>query len=97
MIVRGGHLADCVLGHSRDLGSGVNDCVDHALLADNLAHTILSLADAVLADWVRSLDNGFALGGVGTRCAGGDAVFGAGSGSVSESMQRSDTGSSSDL
>ena len=96
MIVRGGHLADCVLGHSRDLGSGVNDCVDHALLADNLAHTILSLADAVLADWVRSLDNGFALVG-DTRCASGGAGVGAGSGSVNESMQRSVTGPSSEL
>ena len=47
MIVRGGHLVDCALGHSRDLGPGVDDSVDHALLADKLARTGLGLTDAV--------------------------------------------------
>ena len=47
MVVRGGHLVDCALGHGCDLSSGVDDSVDHALLADKLAHTGLGLTNAV--------------------------------------------------
>ena len=46
--MRGGHLVDCALGHGSDLSSGVDNSVDHALLADNkLAHAGLGLTNAV--------------------------------------------------
>ena len=47
MVVRGGHLADCALWHGSDLSSGVDNSVDHALLADKLAHAGLGLTNAV--------------------------------------------------
>ena len=56
VVMRGGHSIYCTFRHGRHLGTGVDNCVDVALLPDGGLHCILLLAEAVVAPYVRNSD-----------------------------------------